>query len=72
MPASICLYCRIIYRPGLLPGSHGICSACLDPEDAEKETGEVGRRWRHPVEPVRNAYKLEDRCVAEDGTTGPT
>jgi hypothetical protein len=35
MPASICLYCSIVFRPGFLPGSHGICPPCLQDLDPE-------------------------------------
>jgi hypothetical protein len=35
MPALVCIYCRVTWRPGTTPVSHGICPGCLlelDPE----------------------------------------
>jgi hypothetical protein len=35
MPALVCIYCRVTWRPGTVPVSHGICPGCLlevDPE----------------------------------------
>jgi hypothetical protein len=56
MPALVCIYCRVTWRPGTVPVSHGICPGCLlelDPEAHAEVYGAaavdpaVGRRANH-------------------------
>jgi hypothetical protein len=35
MPALVCIYCRVTWRPGTSPVSHGICPGCLLATDPE-------------------------------------